>query len=159
MTAPVPSPATTPTITFRAQYLKDLSFESLLSGKMARRELRQMEMQLRATVAINDLGDGIRETELFLGLTGRLDGEQAFIAELTYAASYHMINLEEEVARSFLNIEVARNIFPYAAAILSQTAASAGLPPVWLEPIDFNGLYRALCADEERAAAARAASS
>jgi preprotein translocase subunit SecB len=152
MTTSAPPTAAVPTISFRAQYLKDLSFESLLSGKLARRELRPIQMELRASVAVNDLGEGIRETVLFLGLTGRLDGERAFIAEITYGASYHMANLDEEVAGSFLHVEVARNIFPYAASILSQTAAGAGMPAIWLDPIDFNGLYRANRAEAERAA-------
>jgi len=150
MTDPAALP---PTITLTAQYLKDFSFENLIPGKLARHALKPMTIELRVSVEVHDIGDDMQETELFLGLTGKIDGEAAFIAELSYAAAHHIARVDPAMAEAFLNVEVARNIFPYAAAILSQTAAGAGLPPVWLDPVDFNALYNSRRADQERARA------
>jgi preprotein translocase subunit SecB len=146
-----------PTVTLTAQYLKDLSFENLIPGKLARRDLKPMTIELRVTVNVSAIGDDLHETELFLGLTGKLEGQPAFIAELSYAAVHHLSRMDPAMARVFLNVEAARNVYPYAGAILSQTAAGAGLPPLWLDPVDFNALYNSRRADEERARAAATA--
>jgi preprotein translocase subunit SecB len=141
MTNTTPAAQEVPAIALMAQYLKDLSFENLIPGRLARRELKPMTMEVRAAVEVRDCGDDLHETELFVGLTAKIDGEPAFIAELTYGASHHIVHVDPEMMRRYLNVEVARNIFPYAAAILSQTAAGAGMPPVWLDPVDFVALY------------------
>ena|SRR5258708_1365440 len=138
-----PAPSALPTITLTAQYLKDFSFENLIPGRLARHEMKPMSIELRATVNVHELGNDLHETELFLGLTGKIDGETAFIAELTYGASHHIVRVDPQMAEVFLYVEAARNVFPYATAILSQTAAGAGLPPVWLDPVDFMGLFNA----------------
>jgi preprotein translocase subunit SecB len=136
-----------------AQYLKDLSFENLIPAQMARRNLRPLNIEVRALITVTDLGDGLHESELFLGATGKIDGQPAFVAELTYAASYLVANVEPDIARTFLNVEAPRHAYPHAAALLTATAAGAGLPPVWLDPLDFNGLYQVRLRDEARNAA------
>jgi len=141
-----------PSMRLNAQYLKDLSFESLISGKLARRGIDPMAIELRAKVEVHNLGDNIKESELFLGLTGRIDGKPAFVAELTYAVAYHVINMDADMARVFLYVEAPRLAYPHAAALLTQTAAGAGLPPVWLDPVDFNALYQMHLKDTARAA-------
>jgi len=141
-----------------AQYLKDLSFESLISGRLARRDINPMAIELRAKVEVHDLGDDIKESELFLGLTGRIDGKPAFVAELTYAVAYHVINMDIDMARIFLHVEAPRLAYPHAAALLTQAAAGAGLPPVWLDPVDFNALYQMHLKDNARAAKASSVS-
>jgi len=150
MTATEP---TTPALQLVNQYLKDLSFENMRTGKHARRDARPMSIELRTHVTVNDLGDGLQESELFLGATGSIDGQQAFIVELTYAVIYRVTNLDPDIARTFLNVEAPRHVYPHAAAILTQAVVGAGLPPVWLEPLDFNVLYAVRQREEAQKAA------
>jgi preprotein translocase subunit SecB len=147
------------TVRLSAQYLKDLSFENLIPAKLARREIKPMAIEVRAKVAVIDLGDELWEAELFLGLTGRIDGKPAFVAELTYGVAYQVTNMDADTTRVFLHVEAPRLAYPHAASVLTQAAAGAGLPPVWLDPIDFNVLYQMQLKDAARAAEAPSATS
>lgn len=141
MTAAEPMTSNLPALQLVAQYLKDLSFENLRTGKLAQRSFKPMGIELRTLVTVTDLGDGLHESELFMGVTGKVEDQQALIAEMTYAAVYRISGLDPDMARSFLNVEAPRLAYPHAAALLTQASAGAGLPPLWLEPLDFSLLY------------------
>lgn len=152
MTSTASTAPDAPALQLVNQYLKDLSFENMRTGKLAVRNYRPMGVELRAHVAVHDLGDGLHESELFLGATGNVDGQQAFIVELTYVVIYRVANLDPDMAQAFLNVEAPRHAYPHAAALLTQAVVGAGLPPVWLEPLDFNILYGVRKQEEARKA-------
>ncbi len=149
----------TPALQLVSQYLKDLSFENVRTGKLARRSFTPMSVELRTLVTVTELGDDLHESELFLGATGKVDDQPAFIAEMSYAVVYRISGLDIDMARHFLNVEAPRLAYPHAAALLTQASAGAGLPPLWLEPLDFSLLYNIRQQEAARAGAGAASGS
>lgn len=147
----IPADPNTAHVSIQAQYVKDLSFENRMNPHFARRVKAGIDLSLAVTVNVEPYGDDVYESELHLSAIGRIAGEASFIAELTYAITYRIRNMDDGMMRTFLNVEAARHAFPYAAAILTQAVTSAGMPSIWFDPVDFSALYNARLADEAQA--------
>lgn len=127
-----------------AQFVRDLSFENILSQKGV-----NGEVQPDVSVQVN-LDAKKRQTEhqfdvvLKLKVTSKSKSTEdvLFILELDYAGVFHIENIPEEQLHPFLMIECPRMIFPFARRIVSDVTRDGGFPPVNLEMIDFVSLYR-----------------
>ena len=64
-----------------------------------------------------------------------------FLIELAYCGLVGMRNMPDEQAHAFLYAEAPRILFPFARRVIADAVRDAGLPPLMLDPIDFNGLY------------------
>ena len=71
-------------------------------------------------------------------------GEDAvFVIELSYAGVVTApANVSQDLLQPLLMIEVPRQLFPFARAILSNATRDGGFPPLLLSPVDFQDLYR-----------------
>jgi preprotein translocase subunit SecB len=58
------------------------------------------------------------------------------------------LNVAEEQKEPALMIELPRLMFPFVRGIIASNLASAGLPPLMLNPIDFVAMYQAKKAQE-----------
>jgi preprotein translocase subunit SecB len=65
-----------------------------------------------------------------------------FLIELQYAGLCQAQNVSADVLPSLLMIQTPTFLFPYARQIISDTTSQAGLPPLFLQPVDFAALYR-----------------
>lgn len=128
----------------RAQYLKDLSFES----PHAPRSLMDLKKAPQVSVEINvnahPLGDFEKNTfevELDLQVRAGEPEKPAFIAELVYAGMFTIGNIPKESIQPVLLIECPRLLFPFARSILGEVTRDGGFPPLMINPIDFAALY------------------
>ena len=126
------------------QYVKDLSFESPRPPAQLPHTIGFPEIGV--SVNVNSRGlDAERNTfevELVLEAKATKDGDVVFIVEVVYAAVMELINVPDELKPPITLIEGPRFIFPYARRVISDVVRDGGFPPVLLEPIDFNALYR-----------------
>ncbi|WP_116597673.1 protein-export chaperone SecB [Primorskyibacter marinus] len=128
-----------------AQFVRDMSFENILSQKGA-----TGEVQPDVTVQVNldakkRSADNQYEVVLKLKVDSKAkeSGEHLFLLELDYAGVFQIEGVPEEQLHPFLLIECPRMLFPFVRRIVSDVTRDGGFPPLNLENIDFLQLYRA----------------
>lgn len=133
-------------ITIHAQYLKDLSFENPRSPQIFKGGLKPPKMDMNFNLDAQKVEDKdhthLYEVSIKLNITATNDDGAAFIVECVYAAlvSLHK-DVQVELIRPMLFVEVPQMMFPFARQIVSNATQSGGFPPLMLNPIDFRGMY------------------
>ena len=128
-----------------AQFVRDMSFENILSQKGA-----TGEVQPDVTVQVNldakkRSADNQYEVVLKLKVDSKAkdSGDHLFLLELDYAGVFHIEGVPEDQMHPFLLIECPRMLFPFVRRIVSDVTRDGGFPPLNLENLDFLQLYRA----------------
>lgn len=143
------SPATPPTaagaapqIRVLAQYIKDLSFEnpdpigSLRGGQPAPQIDLSIDVQARRSP--NDT----YEVDLNVIVKAQREKSVAFLCELKYTGLFQFVNVPAEALEPLLLVESPRMLFPFARRIVAEATRDGGFPPLYIDPIDFMGLYQ-----------------
>lgn len=126
------------------QFIRDLSFENVLSQKGASGEV-QPDVQVQVNLdAAKRAGDHQFEVAMKLQITSKAKDTDTtlFLLELEYAGVFHIEGVPEDQMHPFLLIECPRMLFPFARRIVSDVTRDGGFPPLNLENIDFVQLYR-----------------
>ena len=141
--------AATPRFSVLAQYIKDFSFEN----PNAPRTLAPQQgpnINLQVNVNARQLAPSDYEVSLMLE-GGAGEGPAAmFKFELNYAGVFRVENIPAERIQPLVMIEGPRLLFPFARQIVADAVRGGGYPALYVEPIDFHGLFM------QRAAAAAA---
>lgn len=124
------------------QYVKDLSFESPGSPKIFMSQMKQPNVNANFNVAATDLGENLHEVVLTIEINAEIDSEPVFVAELSYAGICQVKGATPDIMRQALMIEVPRQLFPFARAVIADAIRDGGFPPLLLSPIDFSKLYQ-----------------
>ncbi len=144
-----------PKMQILGQFIRDLSFENILSQKGVQGEVNP---DLNVEVALDAKGRAENQFEVsakFKVSSKNKDSDnQLFMMELDYVGIFHIENVPENQMHPFLLIECPRMLFPFARRIVSDVTRDGGFPPVNLDNIDFVALYRQ---EIERRAAQEAA--
>lgn len=134
--------------TIHAQYIKDLSFEnpkapqSLLPGQAMPAMTVNVTLDAKKIDAVK--GDN-PAYEVILHIEASAIREQAavFVAELDYGVVCSIgKDVPDQHHHPLLMIEAPKMAFPFARQILADLTAQAGFPPLLLNPVDFEGMYR-----------------
>ncbi|WP_417449154.1 protein-export chaperone SecB [Kordiimonas sp.] len=159
---PAPAGAEGPQAGVIAQYVKDLSFENpnapaslqaLAGAKPA--------IDVNVNVGVRKMNDEVYEVELKISAKATAPaqegGEQvAFVVELAYGSLYGIRNVPEDALKPFLLVQAPMMMFPFARRIIADASRDGGFPPLLLEPINFEALYRAQAQEAQQAGAANA---
>ena len=138
-------PVQAPKMNVLAQFVRDMSFENILSQKGVTGEV-QPDVQVQVNL---DAKKRTAENQYEVVLKIKVDsksksgGEHLFLLEMDYAGVFQIENVPEEQLHPFLLIECPRMLFPYVRRIVSDVTRDGGFPPLNLETIDFLALYRA----------------
>lgn len=126
------------------QFIRDLSFENILSQKGV-----QGEVQPDVSVQVNldaKKRNADHQFEVVMKLQVESKAKESdhklFLMELEYAGVFHIEGVPEEQMHPFLLIECPRMLFPFVRRIVSDITRDGGFPPLNLETIDFVQLYR-----------------
>lgn len=129
-------------IMIRAQYIKDLSFES---PNPLRSFTTQTEVAPNIAVNVqaraNNLGNNNFEIVLDFHAEAKRDEDVLFVTELSYAAVVTIGNVPEEHVGSMVMIDCPHLLFPFARNIIADVTRDGGFSPLYLAPIDFASLY------------------
>ena len=147
-----------------AQYIKDFSFENP-SAPHIYQALSQgtPEIKVEADVFSAVLDKRVFEVMLSLRIDAKIEDKTAFLVELDYAGIIQIgESVPEAALEQLLFSEAPRFLFPFARSILAKVTGDAAFPPLFINPIDFEGFYRtnkvgALAAVMEKANATTAA--
>lgn len=133
-----------PPLIVKAQYIKDLSFEMPGAPAIFGRLNTEPEIEVQINVHPNELGGGDYEVVLAIEARAMLADETAFVAELEYAGLFELnSSIPEEYIGSILLVECPRILFPFARNIVASATSESGMPPLMLQPIDFNAIVQA----------------
>jgi preprotein translocase subunit SecB len=131
-----------PQIRVIAQYIKDLSFENpdplsaLRSGQPAPGIDLSIDVQARRTP-----GDSY-EVDLNVNVRAMREKTVAFLCELKYTGLFQFVNVPADAIEVLLLVEAPRMLFPFARRIVAEATRDGGFPPLYVDPIDFMGLYQ-----------------
>jgi len=128
-------------MTVKAQYIKDLSFENPKAPWSLRADVRP-NIEIAADVRAERMADKVFEVQLLLNVTGVHEGEKVFILELNYAGVFQFDNVRPDQVEYVLMVECARLLFPFARQIVGQVTSDGGFPPLHIQPIDFLGVFQ-----------------
>lgn len=127
-----------------AQFVKDLSFENIMSQTGIDGEVKP---EIKVEVALDARKRGVENqyeviTKLKITSTNAGSDKTLFLLELDYSGIFHIEGVKEEHMHPYLHVECARQTFPFVRRIVSDITRDGGFPPLNLEMIDFLQLYR-----------------
>ena len=147
--------AVAPRFSVLAQYIKDLSFENP-NAPRALAPQQGPNIGLQVNVNARQIGPNDYEVSLMLE-GGAGEGAAAlFKFELSYAGVFRVENVPAEQIQPLLMIEGPRLLFPFARQIVAEAVRGGGYPALYVDPIDFHGLYMQRVAAAAGAPAAQA---
>lgn len=142
-----------------AQYIKDLSFENPNApASLQNAAGTNPSIDVNVNVGVRKLNEEVYEVDLKISAKASNktpDGQDqvAFVVELSYGTLFGIRGIPEESLKPFLLIQAPLLMFPFARRIVADASRDGGFPPLLLEPINFDALYRAQQAQEQQAAA------
>ena len=141
-----------PQLSVLGQYVKDLSFENPAAPNINPNVQPQLSLNLSVLVA--GLGPNDYEVTLRIHSEAKAESKPVFILELDYAAVFRLLNIPQEAVHPTLHVECPRIIFPFARRLVADLTKEGGLPPLYVDPVDFGQLYMAQMrrAQEQQAA-------
>ena len=131
-----------PAINALAQYAKDLSFENPNAPRSLQPQEGGPQINIQVNVNAQQIAEADFEVELTLEGDAKIQNEVLFAFELKYAGIFRMRNIPQEQIHPAVMIECPRLLFPFARQIVADAVRNGGFPPLYIDPIDFVGLYR-----------------
>lgn len=126
------------------QFIRDLSFENILSRKGISGEVKP-EVQVQVSLdAKKRTADNQYEVISKFSITSKNQGggETLFVLELEYGGLFQVENVPDEQLHPYLMIECPRMIFPFIRHLVTDITREGGFPPLNLDTVDFVALYR-----------------
>ena len=148
-----PQQQTPPTMRVLGQFIRDMSFENIMSQKGAPSDATpDVQVQVNLDAKKRSV-DHQYESAIKLKVTSKAkDGDAVlFVLEIDYVGIFHVENVPEDQLHPFLLIECPRMIFPFLRRVVSDVTRDGGFPPLNLENIDFIQLYRSEIARRQAA--------
>jgi preprotein translocase subunit SecB len=131
---------TAPAVGVLSQYVKDLSFENPNAPGIYSVQ-GQPAFDVQFNIGTGKVGDEVYEVLLKIEVKSEVEGQVAFLVDLTYAGLFGLRNIPQEQLEPFLLAEAPRILFPFARRILADVTRDGGFAPLMLDPIDFAALY------------------
>lgn len=137
--------AVQPQMKVLGQYIRDLSFENVLSRKPIDGEV-QPDIQVQVSLDAKKRGGQDDQYEIvskYMITSKNKNGDEVLFAlELEYGGIFLITGVPKEQMHPFLLIECPRMTFPFVRRLVSDITREGGFPPLNLDNIDFVQLYR-----------------
>ena len=140
-----------PQLNVLAQYIKDFSFEN----PNAPRSLQPSQVQPAISIQINVNATPLdADFEVDLKIEGKAEAGSTllFAFDLVFGGIFRIQNVPQDQIHPVLMIECPRLLFPFAREIIATGVRNGGFPPLYIDPVDFVGLYRQRLAEQAPAA-------
>jgi preprotein translocase subunit SecB len=131
-----------PQLNALAQYAKDLSFENPNAPRSLAPQQDPPQINIQVNVNAKQLAESDFEVDLTLQGDAKTGNEVMFAFELTYSGVFRVRNSPQDQLHPVVMIECPRLLFPFARQIVADAVRGGGFPPLFIDPIDFVGLYR-----------------
>lgn len=121
-------------------YVKDVSFEAPQGAAVFTKQW-QPEIQVDLNTKNSKVADDQFEVVLTVTITGKLDGEVAFLIEAQQAGLFLVKGLDNEQLPRALGIMCPNLLFPYVREVIDNLSIKGGFPAIGLQPVNFEALY------------------
>src|SRR5271167_4904579 len=130
-----------PRFSILAQYTKDFSFENPNAPRTLGPQQIAPNLSVQINVNARQLAANDFEVSLMLEGGAGEGADALFRFELNYAGVFRVENIPQEQIQPLVMIEGPRLLFPFARQIVAESVRAGGYPPLYVDPIDFHGLY------------------
>src|ERR671932_1990150 len=144
---------TAPSLNALAPYAKDFSFENPNAPGSLSPQQQQPQIGVQVNVNAKQMADTDFEVDLTLEGDAKVGTDVMFAFELTYSGVFRVRNIPQDQLHPVGMIECPRLLFPFARQIVADAVRSGGFSPLYIDPIDFVGLYRQKAAQAQAGAA------
>lgn len=125
-----------------AQYIKDLSFENPNAPMSLQDNGGNPNIEVSVNVSAQKLDEQVFEVVLQIGVSSTSNEQSVYEIELAYAGLFRLINIPEEALQPILLIQCPNLIFPFVRRLLVDLTREGGYPPLMIDPINFEELFR-----------------
>jgi preprotein translocase subunit SecB len=131
-----------PAIFLRAQYIKDLSFESprAPASLFSLREAPQMDVSIN--LGAQRLDEKVFELSIHVSARAVSEKTTVFLCDVVYAGVIEVQAIPDAALESTIFIQGAQLIYPFARRVVADLTRDGGFPPLQLDPMDFTALYQ-----------------
>lgn len=137
-------------ITIQAQYVKDLSFENPSAPGALSGQNQAPQININLDLDGKQLGERQFEVLLKINAQATANEETMFLAELTYGGVCQVADqVPQEQVGAIAMIEGARQLFPFARAVLATATRDGGFPPLLMNPVNFIAFYQQMIARQQ----------
>ena len=131
-----------PQLNALVQFTKDLSFENPHAPRSLGPQEKSPNISIQVNVNAKQLSETDYEVNLVLEGAAGEGTDTLFKFELDYAGVFRIRNIPADQVHPVVMIECPRLLFPFARQIVADAVRNGGFPPLYIDPIDFHGLYR-----------------
>ena len=122
-------------------YVKDASFESPMGVEVFAKQW-QPKVNVELNTKSSKVADDTFEAVLTVTVTAKLEEEAALLIEVQQAGLFLIKGLDGDNLRQALGIMAPNLLFPYIREAIDNLAIKGGFPPISLQPVNFEALYR-----------------
>jgi preprotein translocase subunit SecB len=133
--------ANAPRFSVLTQFTRDFSFENPNAPRTLAPQAQAPRINLQINVNARQLSPSDYEVSLHLEGGAGEGAEALFKFELQYCGVFRLENIPPEQTQPVVMIEGPRILFPFARQIVAEAVRGGGFPPLYVDPIDFQGLY------------------
>lgn len=130
-----------PEIQVKAQFIRDLSFESPNVLKLIEGPGTNPNLQLEINVNAQTIKEGLFESVIDLKAEANSKEGIIYDLEIIYGGLFAVSNIRDEALEPFLLVNCPALLFPFLRRIVADVTREGGFPPLFLDPIDFASLY------------------
>ena len=123
------------------QETKDFSFENPNAPRTLATPAQGPKINLQINVNARQIAPTDFEVNLVMEGGAGEGADALFKFELNYAGVFRLENIPAEQVQPLVMIEGPRILFPFARQIIADAVRGGGYPPLYVDPIDFHGLY------------------
>lgn len=129
-------------ITINGQFLKDFSFENPSILKVAIDPETKPRLDVNVEVHADNISDNTYVVDLQLRADSKYGDTTAIIIEIMYSGIFTVVESDKKELKKLLLIECPRLLYPFVRNMVSNISMESGYPPMILQPIDFNELFK-----------------
>ncbi len=140
-------PSGAPALNALGQYLKDFSFENPNAPRSLGPQEKSPSIAIQVNVNVKQLAPSDFEVAITLDAKAGEGADLLFKLDLEYAGVFRLTNIPTEQIHPIVMIECPRLLFPFVRQIVADATRDGGFPPLFIDPIDFVGLYHQKAAE------------
>jgi len=133
--------ALAPRVSVLTQFTRDFSFENPNAPQSLAPQSASPRINLQVNVNVRQLSPTDYEVGLLMEGGAGEGSDALFKFELNYAGVFRLENIPTDQVQPLVMIEGPRILFPFARQMVAEAVRSGGFPPLYIDPIDFHGLY------------------
>lgn len=123
-------------------YLKQLNFSAPESPEIFLVEDMKPELEIELGTENTMLEQDVHEVSIIISAHAIHADEPFFHVEVEQSGIFVVKGASESALQEVLGSECPSILFPYAREQISDVVMRAGLPPLYISPVDFSSIYQ-----------------